>query len=488
MTTPMTIQAAPANLIDFSRTLSALNKNGQCREALAFFKAHQGLFTKAELAGNPFLVAGVLNALRGSQRPQALTEGIQFLAWCGLLVDDRTPEAVQTALAWLLYRDLREQMRGTQAEEIEEQDDLVTATEPAPNQDAWQRTAIALLPLLQKGTSSYTANAFSFLFNALLKREKLVNNPNWHWVVEVCTAIDYTLLSKECSKMEVQQRGQTRQIELASDLENYYAYKSKALLKLGNTQECLSVVNEGLATVEKFHYNNDAWLARRMALCLKAQGNYTQAIFEIQLILSRKDEWFIRKELAELLFETGALNEAIPMAASAMTMHGDLEYKIGLLYQMGCMLMQQGDHERAALHFQLSYLVRQSQGWSIPDMITQAMLSCREYLRTNATVEDLFAHLKLFWQSFAPAEQASGTDRLEGSIQKILHQNERGVNGFITYAEGQTIYFTMPVHHPAASTVKVGMEVSFSIFPAREEGKKPTAGKLKILKKNHHAK
>jgi tetratricopeptide (TPR) repeat protein len=255
------------------------------------------------------------------------------------------------------------------------------------------------------------------------------------------------------------------------------------LLKLGKVHECLQAVKEGLAAVEKFHYNNDAWLARRMALCLKAQGNYEQAIFEMRMILSRKNEWFIRKEIAELLFETGVLSEAIPMAASAMTMHGDLEYKIGLLYQMGCMLMQEGDHERAALHFQLSYLIRQNQGWRIPDRITQAMLSCRDYLRTNATIDDLLRDLTAFWKSFVPANQSADSDRLQGRIYKILHQNERGVNGFITYAEGRTIYFTMPAHHPAASTIKVGMDVSFSISSSKEEGKKPIAGKLKILKK-----
>lgn len=485
MTTPMTPQPAPASLIDFSRTISAFNKAGQCREALTYFRTHHQLFSRADIAANVYVVSGVLQALKGSQRPQAMQEGLQFLVWAGINLGEQTPESIQTALAWLMYRHLKGQVQDkSYTLHDDEHEELVTVHEPSTPTDAWQKAALILLPLLQKGTSEYTINAFSYLFGALLKAEKQTNNPNWQWMAEICDVVNPCSLSKTCNVIEIQQKGRTKQMELASDLEIYYAYKSKALLKQGKIKECLATVQEGLTAVEKFHYNNDAWLARRMALCLKAQGHFTQAISEMNLILRRKNEWFIRKELAELMLETGEAREALVMAAEAMLMHGDLEYKIGLLYLMGCILMQLQDYPNAALHFQLSYLIREEQGWRIPDMLMHSMMSYREHLRPNITSEALLKELKPVWQAWAPNQASGDLQRLDGTIQKILHQNERGINGFIAYGDGQSIYFTMPPQQASVAALKEGTPVSFTIFLAKDPSKKPTAGKLKIFKQN----
>ena len=53
------------------------------------------------------------------------------------------------------------------------------------------------------------------------------------------------------------------------DKENWFAYKTKALLKLGEWQECFDTSKNALEVLDNFHYSNDIWFARRIALAKK---------------------------------------------------------------------------------------------------------------------------------------------------------------------------------------------------------------------------
>ena len=59
-------------------------------------------------------------------------------------------------------------------------------------------------------------------------------------------------------------------------------------MKLGKFQECYDVSKLALETFEKFHYSNDIWFARRIALSKKNLGNSEDAIKELQQILRKK--------------------------------------------------------------------------------------------------------------------------------------------------------------------------------------------------------
>ena len=67
--------------------------------------------------------------------------------------------------------------------------------------------------------------------------------------------MDREKLSKECSTIQVPRKGELKDMELASDFENWYAYKTKALSKLSEWQECFDLSKEALEKIENFHYS-----------------------------------------------------------------------------------------------------------------------------------------------------------------------------------------------------------------------------------------
>ena len=59
----------------------------------------------------------------------------------------------------------------------------------------------------------------------------------------------------------------------ASDLERYYAYRSKALYEQSQWQESIDTCKQALDRFTTFHNNNDIWFNRRIALCQQHIGN-----------------------------------------------------------------------------------------------------------------------------------------------------------------------------------------------------------------------
>src|SRR5690606_15637985 len=160
-----------------------------------------------------------------------------------------------------------------------------------------------LIPILLSINNDYSKTLTSNLFSIVLKSEKKKPTPNWKLINDFCNNFNPENLSTECSTIQVERKGQLKDMELASDMENWFAYKTKSLLKIGEWQECFDTSKKALETLESFHYSNDVWFARRIALAKKNLGNTEETINELQIILRKKKEWFIQKELSELYFE-----------------------------------------------------------------------------------------------------------------------------------------------------------------------------------------
>lgn len=106
-------------------------------------------------------------------------------------------------------------------------------------------------------------------------------------------------------------------------------------MKLGRFQECFQVSKLAIDTFETFHYSNDVWFARRIALSKMNLGRTSDAITELEQVLRRKKDWFIQKELAVLYLEVDKPDKAFSLAIAAINNFGDLEYKVDLLFLLG---------------------------------------------------------------------------------------------------------------------------------------------------------
>ncbi len=473
------------SLFDFSQAISKLNKERKFSETLSYFKNNKAQFTTEQISSNVYLISAMLTALRQTGN---FDSAFKFLQLYKINIDENTKEIILTAYGWLLYSKFKAENQLNENYQIENEifDDEEIETTGSHN---YNKTEIVqkieyFFPLIINVNNDYAYSVFSNLFTSFLKAEKKKPNPNWKLISDICDLIPPELLHTDCRKIEVERRGQKKQMELASDKENWYAYKSKALMKLGMFQECYEVSKEALNIFEVFHYSNDIWLARRIALSKKNLGNSADAIAELQNVLRRKKEWFIQKELAALYQETGDIETAFNYAIAAINNHGDLEYKIDLLFLLGELLQSKQQDDLAFKHFMLSCLIREKEAWSIP-LKLQKVLSSFDKARLSVNkLQDLKNELKVYWDNLNSKQNTSQKivlKKLVGKIDKILHNNEKGADGFIKFDQDKSIYFRLNPEEDIISEVVIGLDVEFKILPAKDD-KKERAIQLKLRK------
>ena len=72
----------------------------------------------------------------------------------------------------------------------------------------------------------------------------------------------------------------------------------------------------------------------------------------------------------------------------------------------------------------------------------------------------------------------NATQRQMGKIDRILHNDEKGADGFIKFDGNKSIYFRVNATEEIIKKIVVGLEVEFKVLPATED-KKEKAVQLK---------
>ena len=460
----------PLSIGEFSQQISKLNKEKNYSESLKFFKENKINFSEEQISSNVYLIAGMVTALRQTNN---IDNAFKFLNHYKLSFDYNTKEIVLNAYGWLLFSKFKSDNslndKSQSENEIIDDEEIVENT----GKHDFTKTEIiklieSFIPLILCFNNDFAYSVLSNLFNTVLKTEKKKLNANWKFISEFCDKIDPESLKMECRTIDVIRKGETKPMELASDKENWFAYKSKALMKMGHFQECYDVSKLALESFEKFHYSNDIWFARRIALSKKNLGNSEEAIKELQQILKKKKEWFIQKELAELYKEKGKNDKAFELAIDAINNFGDIEFKIDLLYLLGELLKTRGENELAFKHYILSLLIRQSEEWKVPEKLINEINNFYKEKIPLDKLPSIKSELKRYWNSFKlqPEKSSDPNQKLWGKIDKILHNDEKGTDGFIRYDSKKSVYFRVNVDDALNSKMSLGLEVEFKIIPA----------------------
>lgn len=319
-------------------------------------------------------------------------------------------------------------------------------------------------------------------FSFLLKKFKDKPSVNWAFVNKFCDLVAVGALDTTCETREVERKGVKKPMEFASDKENWFAFKTKALFETQQYQECFELSKQALETFEKFHYSNEVWFARRIALSKKHLGNSADALNELLQVLRRKKEWFIQSEVAEIYKENGDFEKAFKYAIEAINNFGDLEYKVGLLVLIAELLEKKQENELSFKHNMLSKLLRQQEEWKVPQTLDFALQSSGYAQVQLEQLPNLKKELKNYWNSFKPQQlQQTGNNnqQLTGKIDRILHNDEKGADGFIKYDNNKSVYFRVNPTDELIKKIGIGLEVTFKILPPKEEGKKERAVNIK---------
>lgn len=387
-------------MLEFSQTVSKLNKEKKYSNTLEVFKEKKAEFSDSEIANNEYLISTIVTALRHTKN---CDHAFKFLEHYKIEISETTNERILNAYGWLLYSKYNEENlphinQHNEGDAVEE--DLPDLGETStPNNSETLLRIEKFMPLIIEIDNEFSYSVMAKLFEVVMKVESKRARTNWQFISDFCDMVPFERLTKECRTFDLEKdfNNEKRTVELASDLERWYAYKTKALLKLGKFQDCCDLSKSALSAIEKFHYSNEIWFARRIALSKKKLGNTKEAIKELQAILRKKKEWFIQKELAELYNEEGNRDEAFKLAIEGMNSTGILEYKVDLMILLGELLKAKGLDDLAFKHYSLAKLIRVKGEWQIPAKLSTALEQFDKKEIPLDKLDATTAELKKYW-------------------------------------------------------------------------------------------
>lgn len=439
---------------------------------------------KKIIGSDAYVVSGIMDIFRKSGHVE---RALGFLNFLGVSINDKTPEAIINSFGWCLYNRLKNECINEDDNELDVPfDSLLVELEEArpdlpisfpdkhPTSDTLNLISNYILLFSIDGIYS----PFSKLFNLSLKTEKQKSNTNWDWMLNFLAPFEEKSLSNSCESIEFMKAGKPKVVELASDYESWHAYYSLALLKKQKFEQCIEISKRALLSIEKFHYNNDLWFARKIALSNKGLGNIPQAIKELKIIERKKNEWFIQKELAELYFENNEIDQAKFFGCKGALGYGEKEKKDGLFFQLGQVFQGIGASDLAYKHFLLVKLIRDEQGWSIPQKL-KAVLEESDFVGKKYENSNLlYKELLITWRQCIN-ESPCAPQKGAGEIVKV---NSLKQIGTISGENNTQFFFHFNDFKDDKNAIRVGLHVVFQIKPPKEEGpgKNQVAYNIKI--------
>jgi len=269
------------------------------------------------------------------------------------------------------------------------------------------------------------------------------------------------------------EQGKTR--ELASKKEQYFMWRTKALLEKSLFKECIELSQKALDTLKKFHYDNDVWFARRISLSYRGLGEYQKALEQLKSLLKRKNEWFIQKEIAEIYFEQNNFHEALQFALDAALNAGEPDKKLNLYKLMSDLFLSNNQIQEAKKHIEFIYHIRKKHGWNIDTDLQNLLDQYQIEIAQTINLKNFEKELKQLWEKLKFVNHTP----LIGTIKTIL---PNGKAGFIETTEKKSYYFRLKDFKAKPELAQVGQKVTFFVeegFDAKKNKKTENAVNIK---------
>lgn len=251
--------------------------------------------------------------------------------------------------------------------------------------------------------------------------------------------------------------GKTR--ELAPKKEQYFMWRTKALLEKGLFNQCIELSQKALDAFENFHYSNEIWFARRISLSYKGLGQPEIALEQLKSLLKRKNEWFIHKEIAEIYFEQGNNEQALKFAIDSALGFGDADKKLNVYKLLSEILISTNQNEEAKKHIEFMYQIRKANEFKIDNDLQNLISKFQIDTTKTINLRDFERELKQLWEKLKFSDQT----QLTGTIKSIL---PNGKAGFIETENKKSYYFQLRSFKAKPALAKVGQKVTFFL----EEG------------------
>lgn len=424
--------------MELQKVIQQFLKEKQYESALSYFKEHKNDYSKQEIASNIYLTANIIQCLRLTKSWKAAESYLQIYK---IEINDSTPERIVTSKALLLYDWYKSPDKKPEDEKI-----IV-------------EKIIRILPILGNQKSEFSQNLYNTLVFRILKTEAKKNQPDWNLINRFCETVNPLLLNKKPYSITIERNGKNRESELASLYEDWYTQYSKALFNTGKFERCIAISEEALNEIDKMHYSNEIWFARRIAQCYKVMGEMEMAIAGFEKLLQKKNDWFLLAETAYLYLQRKENDKALNLMLNAMAGHGDINYKVELIEQLGNLYHELNHIELALDHWKLAYCIRKTEGWAIGSQLAGKAGTEHGSFDLETQKQTLIRKLQNGWK---PASSVSGSaNRLTGTIIRISKPKENGNDVIIKGENNKDYYAFIKTVDEIYPNLKTGLKVSF---------------------------
>ena len=244
-----------------------------------------------------------------------------------------------------------------------------------------------------------------------------------------------------------------KKVSLSSQMEKWYSIKTRTLEKAEEYKECIKYCDMALEKINDFHHNNDIWFQRTKALCLWKSGNSKNAMEILKKILNKKNEWFIQKEIGDILLETGKIEEAKRYYIDAALNNGPSEMKIKLFWNLADIFEKKNMIEEEKQHRIFVLGLRQVYGWKLSSIEGEFKKTIPEKLLNEFNEKKYIKALRKIWES----EKWDSGNIIEGIIDNLL---PNGQSGFIS-TKNKRYYFLTKEFKGKKEQLIPGLKVSF---------------------------
>jgi len=317
------------------------------------------------------------------------------------------------------------------------------------DEDKFIKAANAIVQLTTQGQySPYEKAVFAVVHN--FEKYKSQQKAVPHAMIEEwLTKLDNELLSSESS------RG-TDGKSYPSPKEDWYTSKAKLLIGMSRYEECIDICTRALSEFDKLHYDYDVWFRQYRSESYLALEEAEKALVDLEYMMNRKPDAWIRHRYAMALHQLGHLEQAIPYACEAAIPHQRLGFRWEVYLDLGKLLAEANQSELAAKHIQLAMAIRQDEGWEkIPENLQSALHQFDLSTDDISDAKSLHRELQSFWKSMKP--RPITTHRGE-----IIRVHENGKSGHIMGDNGVRYFFGMRNYKDNQEAMD-GMRVEFNL-------------------------
>ena len=242
------------------------------------------------------------------------------------------------------------------------------------------------------------------------------NQENWQNVINWLNKVNPGNLSKDFIKG-------TKWSDKSQWKYNYY----KTLLKIGQYEEIISDIDE---CINEFPHIKEFFLNLK-AKSFKEADRYEDSAKIYEELLKYKKEWWINKNYADLLLKMNLKDNALKMFYRAAILNKSMKMMVKIYQRIGNLCVELGKDKEALCHFILSKLIREKEGWTVPDDIEPSIKQLSGSfpdISNLSSINQIFSHCQEFWE--AEGNNKTKIQKMEKSKKKTFmgvlnlgHQN-----------------------------------------------------------------